>query len=147
MAVRVTLAGQVGIELDGVVVAEDVLGRPGRIAVAYLACERHRPVPRDELADGLWGNEPPRSWEQLLRGIVSKLRACLSVAGLVPAYADYCVRGLPATPASRRSIDVEETAASLEAAITTTEAGRSCELAARAAAVASRQFLPGGAGP
>jgi len=82
MAVRVTLAGDVGIEVDGVDVAEDVLGRPGRLALAYLACERHRPVPRSELAEVLWAERESRSWEQLLRGIVFKLRACLCAAGL-----------------------------------------------------------------
>ena len=61
MALRVTLAGRVGIEVDGGEVTAAGLGRPGRLALAYLTCERHRSVPRDELAEVLWGEERPAS--------------------------------------------------------------------------------------
>lgn len=64
MALRVTLAGRVGIEVDGGEVAEAGLGRPGRLALAYLAYARHRAVPCDELAEVLWGDERPQSWDQ-----------------------------------------------------------------------------------
>src|SRR5438270_2714025 len=84
MAVRVTLAGRVGIEADGVAVDQG-LGRLGRLALAYLVCERYRPVARDELAEVVWGDDLPSSWEQLLRGIAAKLRQCLRSAGLDPA--------------------------------------------------------------
>ncbi len=87
MALRVTLAGRVGIEVDGGEVAAGGLGRPGRLALAYLSCERHRAVPKDELAEVLWGEELPRSWEQMLRGVALKLRAVLAAAGLDPAAA------------------------------------------------------------
>src|SRR5206468_12026674 len=87
MTGRVTLAGRVGVDLDGLAVDDGGLGRPARLALAYLVCERLRPVARDELADVLWGDDLPRSWGQLLRGIVSKLRALLGAAGLDPATA------------------------------------------------------------
>src|SRR5579885_992846 len=83
MAVRrLTLAGRVGFELDGAAVASGGLGRPGRVALAYLAAERHRPVPRDELAEVVWGEELPESWEQMLRGLALKVRRALGTAGI-----------------------------------------------------------------
>lgn len=53
-------------------------GRQGRRAFAYLALERTRPVPIDELADAVWGTATPAgAWETALSAIVSKLRASL----------------------------------------------------------------------
>jgi len=61
MAMRVTFAGQVRVEVDGAAVDLAPLGRTGRLFWAYLACERHRPVPKNELAEVLWGeDELPR---------------------------------------------------------------------------------------
>src|SRR5450432_3423995 len=57
-------------------------GRQGRLALAYLLVEHHRPVPRDELADLLWAGEPPGSWEKGLAVVISKLRGVLATAGL-----------------------------------------------------------------
>ena len=74
MLVQVTVAGRVAIEAGGCRTGEAGLGRLGRLALAYLVCERHRPVPRHELADVLWGGDLPASWEQLLRGLTSKMR-------------------------------------------------------------------------
>ena len=53
-------------------------GRQGRRALVYLALERARPVPIDELADAVWGTATPAgAWETALSAIVSKLRAAL----------------------------------------------------------------------
>ena len=52
------------------------------MALAYLLVEHRRPVPRDELADLLWGGEPPGSWEKGLAVVISKLRAVLAAADL-----------------------------------------------------------------
>src|SRR5687768_17400226 len=71
---RVTLAGKVGLDVDGVAVNTAGLGRPGRSALAYLTSNRHRAVSRDELANLLWADELPQSWEQMLRGVIFKLR-------------------------------------------------------------------------
>ena len=35
-------------------------------------------MPRDELADALWGDAPPPTWDKALTGLVSKLRALLA---------------------------------------------------------------------
>src|SRR5919202_919224 len=83
MTLRVSLGGRMGIDVDGRPVDVSALGRLGQLFCAYLVCERHRPVTRDELAELLWGHdELPRSWDQMLRAHTSRARAVLAAAGL-----------------------------------------------------------------
>ncbi len=84
MALRVTLAGRVGIEVDGEEVAAAGLGRPGRLALAYLTCERHRSVSRDELGEVLGGEERPQSADQMLRGWRSSCEPCSGSPASIP---------------------------------------------------------------
>ena len=151
MTLRVTVAGRVAIEANGVELALTGLGRAGRLMLALLACERHRPVSRDELADALWGEDLPRSWEQMLRGLVSKLRATLGDAGLdggkalATAFGAYQLN-LP----SDTSVDVDEAAANRDSAAARLSAGdpqAALQLASAAADVACRPFVPGSTGP
>jgi SARP family transcriptional regulator, regulator of embCAB operon len=80
---KVFLAGRVAVETDGVVIDEARFpGRQGRLLFAYLVAEQGRPVPRDELAEALWGEAPPAIWDKAVTGIVSKLRALLADGGL-----------------------------------------------------------------
>jgi peptide/nickel transport system substrate-binding protein len=80
---KVFLAGRVALENDGLVVDEGRFpGRQGRLLFAYLVAELGRPVPRDELAEALWGDTPPPTWDKALTGIVSKLRSLLSAQGV-----------------------------------------------------------------
>lgn len=80
---RLYLTGHVTAERDGRAVDEKLLpGRQGRLALVYLALERTRPVPIDELADALWGEDLPRAWEPALSAIISKLRAALGGLGI-----------------------------------------------------------------
>ena len=80
---KVFLAGRVAVEADGVMIDEGRLpGRQGRLLFAYLVAEQGRPVPRDELAEALWGESPPASWDKALTVVVSKLRHLLSDIGL-----------------------------------------------------------------
>lgn len=82
MAVRVSLTERVSIEARGVVVGEERFpGRQGRFVFAYLLAAQGRPVPKDELAEALWGDEPPARWEKALSVLVSKLRALLNECG------------------------------------------------------------------
>jgi DNA-binding SARP family transcriptional activator len=76
---RLYLTGRLAAELGERRFDERRLpGRQGRRALAYLALERTRPVPIDELADAVWGTASPSgAWETALSAIVSKLRACL----------------------------------------------------------------------
>jgi len=57
-------------------------GRQGRLVFAYLLAAQGRSVHRDELAEALWGDVPPATWEKALSLLVSKLRALLTECGL-----------------------------------------------------------------
>lgn len=137
--VHVTLAGRVSITSNGAEVEDDRFpGRQGRLVFAYLAAQHGRPVPRDELADLLWGDEPPATWEKALSVLVSKLRGVLEACGLdgttVLSSAFGCYRlELP----QGSSIDVLDATRAAEDG----EASRA-EIA-QAAAIAARPFLPG----
>lgn len=82
-AIRVHLAGRVSLEVDGHRVEQQAFpGQQGRVAFAYLVCERSRPVSRAELAGVLWSAELPAAWDSALSAIISKLRSLLGKAGL-----------------------------------------------------------------
>jgi DNA-binding SARP family transcriptional activator len=83
--VRIYVVGRITVEHDAAVVHERELpGNQGRLALAMLAVEHKHPVGRDEIADELWPDQLPRSWETALRAIISKVRTCLSGAGVAP---------------------------------------------------------------
>ena len=143
---RIALAGRVAVEVDGAGVDASGLGRLGRVALAYLVAERHRPVTRDELAEVLWGEDLPRSWETSLRGVAMRLRGLLGAAGLVPTEALTSAHGcwqlqLP----DKTVVDVETVPLDLVRAEGALAGGRAAEaraLAEGAATVAGRGFLP-----
>jgi ABC-type transport system substrate-binding protein/DNA-binding SARP family transcriptional activator len=83
VALKVFLTGPVVAESNGVVTDERRLpGRQGRLLFAYLVAEQGRAVPRDELADALWGDDPPATWDKALSVLVSKLRSVLAEHGV-----------------------------------------------------------------
>jgi DNA-binding SARP family transcriptional activator len=85
---RVGLCGSVWVEVDGARLPDGLLaGRQGRLVLAYLMCERHRSVRREELSELLWGERLPPSWSSSLSVVVSKLRRLLGEAGLDPTTA------------------------------------------------------------
>ena len=78
MNLKVFLAGQVAIESERGVIEEDRFpGRQGRLLFAYLVAEQGRPVPREELADAIWGEAPPATSNKALGVLASKLRGLL----------------------------------------------------------------------
>ena len=81
---RLYLTGRLTFELGDRRFDERRLpGRQGRRALVFLAMERARPVPIDELADAVWGTSTPAgAWETALSAIVSKLRAALRALDL-----------------------------------------------------------------
>ena len=57
-------------------------GRQGRLLFAYLVAEQGRPVPRDELAEALWEEARPATWDKALPLLASKLRSLLTNQGI-----------------------------------------------------------------
>ncbi len=147
---HISLAGRVAVDVAGTSLDTGGLGRLGRTALAYLVAERNRPVTRDELAEVLWGDELPRSWETSLRGVALRLRGLLAAAGLTPAEALTSAYGcwqlqLP----EGTEVDLDRAAADLDAAEKALEElrpGEARALATGAATVAGRGFLPEGTG-
>jgi YVTN family beta-propeller protein len=147
-AMRVTLAGRVSIRAGEREIREERLaGRQGRLLFAYLVIERGRPVPRDELADVLWGASPPATWEKGLTVLVSRLRAALADSALGGAAtlsnALGCYRlDLP----EGTWVDVEAAAAatrSAAAALVDGQLEEALTLGAEALEVLRRPFLAG----
>ena len=122
-------------------------GRQGRIVFAYLAVQKGRPVPRDELAEMLWGEELPATWEKALRVLMTKLRALLEECGIDGAGALTSAFGCyQLTLPPDAWIDVEAAASGVERAEADLAAGRFDDARAEAAAAAElarRSFLPG----
>jgi class 3 adenylate cyclase/DNA-binding SARP family transcriptional activator len=93
LGLRLFLTGRVAVEANGRVVDEARFpGRQGRLLFAYLVAAQSRPVPRDELADAIWGESPPATWEKALAVLVSKLRGLLAEDGVVLTNAFGCYR-------------------------------------------------------
>jgi YVTN family beta-propeller protein len=93
LQLKVFLTGRVAAEANGHVLDEARFpGRQGRLLFAYLVAARSRPVPRDELADAIWGESPPASWEKALTVIASKLRGLVAEDGITLTNAFGCYR-------------------------------------------------------
>jgi class 3 adenylate cyclase/tetratricopeptide (TPR) repeat protein len=143
---RVLLCGGVSVEVDARRLPDASLaGRQGRLVLAYLVCERHRSVPREELAELLWSDRLPASWTSSLSVVVSKLRRLISEAGLDPAatlassFGSYRLH-LP----QEAWVDVEAAAQAVERAEAAERAGRTDDAVAAAtegAEIAGRGFL------
>ena len=133
-ATRIQLCGRLVARIDGRRVDEALPGRQGRLAFAFLAVNRHRPVARDELEATLWA-EPGSS--DRLSPLLSKLRT------LVPLEGRGDVRlALPLDA----WVDVEAAAAGLhraESAIAQGDFFGAWSPGRVAQHVASRRFLPG----
>jgi SARP family transcriptional regulator, regulator of embCAB operon len=146
--VRISLTGRVSIEANGTSLDETRFpGRQARLVFAYLLAEHGKPVPRAELAEALWGEAPPATWEKALAVLVSKLRALLEECGvdgqaaLTIAFGCYQLM-LP----GGAWIDVAAATQYAEQAETALPAGDPAEAQASAAAAATlarRTFLPG----
>src|SRR4051794_41477940 len=86
MAVRISLTGALTLRNDAASVGEDALGgRQARLLLARLALDAGRPVPHATLAQLLWGDALPSSWQPALRGVGSRVRGALAAVGLPPA--------------------------------------------------------------
>lgn len=75
---RIQLCGRLVARVGGRRIEGELPGRQGRLAFAYLAVNRHRPVSRDELSEALW-DEPGAS--DRLSPLLSKLRGVVPLDG------------------------------------------------------------------
>lgn len=144
LTLHVQLTGDMSVSADGKPARHHGLrSAQARTALAVLVLERTRPVTRDELAASLWPDEPPRSWESVLRTAVTRVRATFEAAGLdgrtaLRAASDGYHLWLPEATV----VDLELAAAEAETAFA---AGRSEDVADRldrAAGILRRPFLP-----
>ena len=71
---RIQMCGRLTIERDSRRLETDLPGRQGRLLFTYLVVNRHRPVPRDELAEALWREPDPGAIDTRLNPLLSKLR-------------------------------------------------------------------------
>lgn len=80
---RIYLAGRVCLESAGgnLIDQASLPGRQGRVVLAYLTLRRAL-VPREELAEVLWPDGVPASWETALSAVVSKIRRLLRDLGM-----------------------------------------------------------------
>lgn len=144
----ICLSGRVAVTVDDRRIDERALpgGQP-RVVLGLLACERHRWVPREELADNLWPDGRPATWKTALRGVVRRVRDYLVEAGLGDrdvVQADAGTYRLQ--PVVDVVVDIECAVHDAEGAASALDAGRpreALERADRAGTVLARPLLPG----
>ena len=79
---RIQICGSLAIEHDGERWETRLPGRQGRLLFTYLVLNRHRQVPREELADALWSEPDPAAIDSRLNPLLSKLRRVFGVDAL-----------------------------------------------------------------
>ena len=72
--VRIQICGPLAVERDGQRLESGLPGRQGRLLFTYLVVNRHRHIPRDELAEALWREPDPAAVDTRLNPLLSKLR-------------------------------------------------------------------------
>jgi YVTN family beta-propeller protein len=141
--------GRVALEADGstLIGEKRFPGRQGRLLFAYLVAEQGRPVPRDELAEALWGEDPPATWDKALTVLVSKLRGLLADRGIDGAEALTSAFGCYRLVLPEQSwVDVVAAASAAQEAEEALAAGElesAKAAAALAASLVREPFLPG----
>lgn len=148
---RVFFAGRVAVEADGQVIdGARFPGRQGRLLFAYLVAEQGGPVLRDELADAIWEDAPPATWEKALTVLASKLRTLLTINGLDGASAltgaSGCYRLDLPDGAWVDIVAAETQAAAAENALAHDDLEQARAAASLAASLTQQAFLPGDAG-
>ena len=147
---RIYLTGRVSIENGETLVEErELAGRQGRLAFAFLAGERHRPIPREELVSVVWRDTPPNEIETALNAILSKLRSALKKAGST-AGVEVRARTIEIRLPADVWIDLEHAANAVdeaEGSARGSDPKRAWSAAVTAVIIARRGFLPGEEGP
>jgi EAL domain-containing protein (putative c-di-GMP-specific phosphodiesterase class I)/DNA-binding SARP family transcriptional activator len=143
----ITLLGRVAIARgDDAPAAGASRGRRVELVFAYLAVEHRRLVTHDELAEALWPEGLPSTWEAGLRGVLTEVRRFLAERGLDPAIVLATARrGYQLQLPPSVTVDVDEARAALtdaRALLGRGEPSAAAERAARAATLAALPFLP-----
>ncbi|WP_442542506.1 AfsR/SARP family transcriptional regulator [Arthrobacter sp. KN11-1C] len=71
---RLQICGPLVVERDGIRLDHSLPGRQGRLMFTYLVVNRHRQVPRDEIAEALWSSPDSAGIDARLNPLLSKLR-------------------------------------------------------------------------
>lgn len=137
---EIRLCGSLAVIVDGQDVTASLPGRQGRLLLAYLACNRRRPVSREELIEVLWPLTSPSRPRDVLGALISKLRRALGPS-MLPSR-----RELTLVLSPDAVIDLEVAARAAQRAQTALEAGDAelvLRLARDASEVLGRGFLLG----
>jgi DNA-binding SARP family transcriptional activator/tRNA A-37 threonylcarbamoyl transferase component Bud32 len=149
-ALRVYLTGGVRIECGDVLVDHRMISvARGTLALAYLLCERRRPVPAAELMNVFWGDAPPAEGQAVVHQVAEKLRRALTRH--VPLRALRLTGSDPYELETRSEtwVDIEAAADAIHEAEAELRAGRPAGAfgpSAIAHHIARRPFLPGETG-
>jgi DNA-binding SARP family transcriptional activator len=146
LTLRVYLTGNVALEAgDRLVTERELPGRQGRSLLAVLTWERDRAFTSDELAEVLWGDDPPDAWAAALRSLVSKLRK-LSERRSIEVRIDHGLGAYQLRLPADAWVDVEAAGAAVheaEAALRAGDRAGAVGAALVANAIARRPFLQG----
>ncbi len=78
LRVRIQLCGRVCVEVEGERRDSKLPGPQGRRLFCYLVIRRFDVLTRQNLADALWGDQPPAAPEPALNALLSRLRSALA---------------------------------------------------------------------
>jgi DNA-binding SARP family transcriptional activator len=137
--VRIQICGTLAVERDGQRLDDRLPGRQGRLLFTYLVINRHRHVPRDELAEALWREPDPAVIDARLNPLLSKLRRVFGADSIDGrATIRLCLPDV--------QVDLEAAADAIhraESAVAQQDWARAWGPALTALFVAERDFLPG----
>ena len=137
--VRIQICGPLAVEADGQRLDARLPGRQGRLLFTYLVVNRHRHIPRDEVAEALWREPDPAAVDARLNPLLSKLRRVFG-ADAVDGRSTLrlCLRDV--------WVDLEAAADAIhtaESSVAQRDWARAWGPALTALFVAERDFLPG----
>jgi SARP family transcriptional regulator, regulator of embCAB operon len=136
---RIQICGTLAIERADQQLHHLLPGRQGRLLFTYLVVSRHRPVPRDEVAEALWREPDPAAVDARLNPLLSKLRRVLG-ADTVDGRSTLRL-SLPDAWVDREA--AAEAIHRAESSVTQQDWARAWGPALTALFVAERGFLPG----
>lgn len=144
---RIVLLGRVAIERPGSQEPPTTpTGRRAEVVFAYLVAAEGRSVSRDELAEALWPDLLPDTWNAALRGVLSDVRRFLERAGIDPAAALPTEQGrlrLVLPDGARSDLaEVRAALANARAELERGDAATAARVADATAEAAARPFLP-----